>query len=492
MKPETSGWTLSRLWGALKKYWMVVIGLAVIGGAVGFGVSALTKPVYEATASLYFSMSQATSPSDLNQGSTYTQGQMLSFAQLATSSRVLQPVIDDLGLDTTPARLSRSIVVTNSPSTVILEVKVSAGSPEEAAATANAVADSLTDAVREVSPVREQGAPAISASLIDKAVPPTVQALPNKPRDALFGVLAGAVIGIFVAVVATLLDTRIPTETILRRVVAAPVLGSVSRVRSGAGGLYVVREPLGHTAEEFRRVSSALAYTGVGEQVRRLLITSTSPGEGKSTFASNMAVTLAELGSTVIIVDADLRRPRVAEYFGVEGAVGLTTVLLGTVPLDEAKLPGPTKTLDVLPSGAIPPNPAELLTSAPMRELVDELSRRYDFVIIDSPPVLNVADASLLAPTVDGAIIVVDAGKTRRTQLAHAAERLTASGGRVLGMVLNKARNRHQSYYYEESVGKGKSGLFGRFGERKAGKASEPDKSKSEPDKSKSAPESDA
>jgi capsular exopolysaccharide synthesis family protein len=457
MMPESSGWTLSRVWEALKKLWLAILAVTVLGGVAGFGISATVTPVYESTATLYFSLSQGSSASDLNQGSTYTQNQMLSFAQLATSSRVLQPVIDDLSLDSTPRLLARAVEVTIPLNTVILEIQASSENPASAAAIANGVADSLTDVVREISPTGAEGSATISATLVDEAVVPNVQALPNKPRDAALGAAIGLLLGILGALVWTLLDTRVPNESVLSQVVSAPVLGSVSRVNgNGERGLYVARKPLGHTSDEFRRIRSALSYSGVTESVQKLLVTSVSPGEGKSMFSSNLGLTLAGLRNNVLIIDADLRRPRVAEYFGLEGAVGLTTVLLGDVSFEVARMTRPGTTLDVLPSGAIPPNPAEILTSDAMKRLLEEAAIRYDFVIIDSPPVLSVADANLLAPFVDGVIVVVDAGKTRRTQLVQAAASLESAGGRIIGLVLNKVRRsrRESAYSYtgDESV----------------------------------------
>ncbi|MET0811967.1 MAG: polysaccharide biosynthesis tyrosine autokinase [Microbacterium sp.] len=455
MKQDTSGWTLARIWDALKKFWAIILALTVLGGLVGFGLSASVTPIFQSTATLFFSLSQGNSASDLNQGSTYTQNQMLSFAQLATSSLVLEPVIDELDLDTTPRLLARTIEVTNPLNTVILQIESSSPDPELAADIANAVADSLTEVVEEVSPKSADGAATISAKLVDEAVVPAVQALPNKTRDAVLGAAVGFLLGILAAILWTLLDTRVPNETVLGEVVSAPILGSVSRVRgANERGLYVAREPLGRTSEEFRRIRSALSYAGVSDRVQKLLITSVNPGEGKSTFSSNLALTLAGLRHNVLIVDADLRRPRVAEYFGVEGSVGLTTVLVGEVSFDNAKITRPGTTLDILPSGVIPPNPAEMLTSDAMRHLLDEAAARYDFIIIDSPPVLSVADANLLAPSADGAIIVVDASKTRRTPLAHAVTSLESSGGRIVGMVLNKVRasGKRSAYYAEDGA----------------------------------------
>lgn len=452
MKPEPSAWTLATMWDALRKFWLLIVGLTVLGGLAGFAISSTVTPAFQSTATLYFALNQGTSASDLAQGSTYTQNQMLSFAQLATSSRVLQPVIDELDLDTTPRVLARSVEVTIPQDTVILQVQASSTDPAEAADIANTVSESLTDIVREVAPKGPAGAATITAQVIDEAVVPLVQSVPNKPRDAALGGILGLVMGVLAALTITLADTRVRNEGALRQVVDAPLLGAITKV-PGDGGLVVAREPLGHMSEEFRRVRAALSFANVSDSARLLLVTSSTPSEGKSTFSSNLALTLAGLRHRVLLIDADLRRPRVADYFGIEGAVGLTTVLVGEVGFDVAKTAWGSSTLDLLTSGSIPPNPAEILTSDAMRDLLREASEQYDYVVVDSPPILSVADATLIAPMLDGVVVVVDASRTRRAQLANSVGILQSSGARILGVVLNKAKapSSRRSYYTEDA-----------------------------------------
>jgi capsular exopolysaccharide synthesis family protein len=214
-------------------------------------------------------------------------------------------------------------------------------------------------------------------------------------------------------------------------------------------------DPVSQTAEDFRRIRTSLAYTSLNETVRSLLVTSTIPGEGKTTVATNLANSFADPQRRLLLIDGDLRRPRVAEYLGVEGGVGLTTVLVGDVGFETARITWGSPEFDVLTSGAIPPNPAEVLTSVAMRHLLEgEVGTGYDLIILDSPPVLSVADATLLGPIVDGVVVVVDARRTRRHHAVQAVRELEAGGARVIGMILNNVDQPRvsRSRYYQEAA----------------------------------------
>ncbi|MGC5077584.1 polysaccharide biosynthesis tyrosine autokinase [Agrococcus sp. DT81.2] len=455
MTPEpTMQWNLSHVLEALRKLWALVVGLTLLAGAAGYLISASAQPMFESRASLYFALNQGTSGADLNQGSTYTQNQMLSFARLATSSRVLEPVIEELGLGTTPHELSRSIAITIPQDTVILDVTATSADRDRAAAIANTVSQRVAAVVQEVAAESVEGAATISAAVIDDAVPAAGQSSPNTLRDTLLAAVVGFLLGVLAAFIATMADTRVRNEAAVARVTDLPVLGAVTRSKRNVdAGLIVAREPHSPVAEDMRRIQSALAFSALDGTSRRLLITSASPGEGKSTFSTNLAVTLAEAGERTLVIDADLRRPRVDQLFGLDRSVGLTTALMGKIRITEAIVAWRAGGPDVLTSGKLPPNPATVVTSQAFRAVLDGAAERYDAVIVDSPPVLTVADSNLLAPLVDGVVIVVDASKTRRPQLANTVRSIESAGGRILGIVLNKARPpRHRHTYYTDAV----------------------------------------
>jgi capsular exopolysaccharide synthesis family protein len=202
--------------------------------------------------------------------------------------------------------------------------------------------------------------------------------------------------------------------------------------------LIVQESPQALRAEAFRRLRTNLQFLELDASSRTFVMTSALPGEGKTTTCINLAITLADAGQKVVLVDADLRRPSVAAYMGVEGSVGLTTVLIGKVAVQDALQPWGNGNLDVLAAGQVPPNPSELLGADSMAELVAQLGAEYDVVVIDTPPLLPVTDGAILARVVGGAIVVVGAGTVHRQQLEGALSALETVGARLLGLVVNR------------------------------------------------------
>jgi capsular exopolysaccharide synthesis family protein len=200
----------------------------------------------------------------------------------------------------------------------------------------------------------------------------------------------------------------------------------------------MLNDPRSFAAEAYRVLRNNLHYSNPGVPLRRLLVTSAGPGEGKSTTAANLAVALAQSDHPVLLVAADLRRPTVHTAFRQPSSPGLSSYLAGDALLAAILLKTAVANLSVVVSGPIPPNPAELLGSRRMQEFLNTVSERFDIVILDSPPVLATSDACALAPHVDGVLLVVDAGRTQQVPLRRAKQRLEAVRGRIVGAVLNR------------------------------------------------------
>ena len=211
--------------------------------------------------------------------------------------------------------------------------------------------------------------------------------------------------------------------------------------------------------EAYRTLRTNLQFGGLSESHHSLLVTSAGVGEGKSLTLSNLGIALAQTGKRVILVDADLRRPSLHRFFNADAGQGLTTVLQNGATLESTVRPTSVENLLVLPAGPLPPNTAELLASERMSDLLAELKERADVVLLDSPPVLAVSDASLLAGKVDGVLVVIDTRQTRREALWRTKEALDEVGARIMGAVLNRARaDERHTYYRHYSMGGSRAG----------------------------------
>ncbi|MCH8563295.1 polysaccharide biosynthesis tyrosine autokinase [Nesterenkonia sp. YGD6] len=419
----------------LHRGWLIIVlaTLAGIGAAATY--SMLQSPQYEAGTRVYVSTDSASTVAELGQGTTYTQQIVESFVQVTTTPRVLQPVIDDLGLQQTPAELAGSVAVSTDPNTVLMQITATDEDPRLAADIANSVTENLIGVVGEITPGSSGEDSPVTVEVLQEAVAPESPVAPRIPLNLALGFLVGMALGVGIAVLREVLDTKIRGEHDISAITDTPVLGGITYDPEAQKRPLVVQvDPKSPRAESFRTLRTNLQFLEVGESRRSFVITSSIQGEGKSTTVANLAITMQEAGQRVLVIDADLRRPRVADYFGLEGAVGLTNVLIGKVDLaDVVQYWGPHD-LAVLPAGDIPPNPSELLGSPSMDALLRFVEDQFDVVLIDAPP-LAVTDAAVLATRATGAIMVVAAGKTTRQRFTRSISSLESVGAKLFGVV---------------------------------------------------------
>jgi capsular exopolysaccharide synthesis family protein len=438
---------LSDYLAALSKRWKTIVALILLGAIAALVYANLSTPLYRSTSSVFVSSNRGETAGELAQGSTYTQNLVASFTQLATKPVVLDPVIEELGLDSTSAQLATAVTAETPLNTVLINISAVSESPATAADIANGVAASLADVVMAMGPQTEGGSPSINLSTVATAQEPEFAFSPNTRLLVAIGGLAGLVLGVVVALARQLLDSRIHDADDVTRLTEIPVLGTIPRTRAAESSSIVLRsDPHGNVAETYRLLATNLDFLNPDKSLRSIVVSSPLPKEGKSTTAVNLALAAAERNQRVLLVDADLRRPTIAEYCGIEGGVGLTTVLSNRAEL--ASVVEPWQTIDVLPCGAVPPNPNQLLNSETMAHLIKELTRIYDFVVIDSPPILLVADALPLARLTDGAVIVTQLHKTRRGQLSKALSALDGVGALALGVILTGSKAVSRTAYY--------------------------------------------
>jgi len=421
----------------LRTRWLTVCVTAVATLLVVITATLLTTPLYEASTRLFVSTSAGTSLSDAYQGGRFSQDRVLSYSELLTGDTLAQRTVDKLGLDMSASELAKKVKASAKPDTVLVDVNVTDASPVRARDIANALSDEFVLMVRQLETPEDGSRPDARVVVEQRASMPDAPVTPNKKRNIALGAILGLVLGVGLAVLRDWLDNTVKNRETLQDITHVGLVGSIPLDKQLRKDHAISFEGDNSTvAESFRKLRTNLQFLAVDNPPRLIVVASSLPGEGKSTTAINLALVLAEAGHNVVVVDGDMRRPKMDEYLGVVGSVGFSTVLSGAATLDEALQATNFARLTVLASGAIPPNPSELLGSARMTHIIAEFNRAFDVVIFDSPPLLPVTDAAVLAKNVGGAIIIVAAGRTHKNQLKGAIAALTTVGAPVSGLVL--------------------------------------------------------
>ncbi|MBN6190655.1 MULTISPECIES: polysaccharide biosynthesis tyrosine autokinase [unclassified Microbacterium] len=424
----------------LHRNWILILVLLLLGLAGGAGYAALQQPKYVASTQLYVSVrTEGAATGDLVQGTTFARQMVTSYVDVVGTALVLEPVIEELGLDDSVAELSGRITATTPLNTVLIDVSATDGDPERAAEIANAVAVSFQDAVQNTleQPAVEDAVSPVRITVTEPAEVPTAPTSPNVRLLVILGGIIGLALGVAVAMLRTVLDNRIHTLHDIEALTERPVLGGIAYdPEATKRPLIVHADPRSPRAESFRSLRTNLQFLNLDAGPRIFVVSSAGPGEGKSTTTANLAIALAETGARVALVDGDLRLPRVADYMGIEGGAGLTDVLIGRMDVADALQKWGTSDLYLLPSGQVPPNPSELLGSAAMDQVLASLGEYFDYVLIDAPPLLLVTDAAVVGAKTRGVILAAASGKTRKQELSGAVRALETAGVALLGIVV--------------------------------------------------------
>jgi capsular exopolysaccharide synthesis family protein len=475
-----------------RKWW--VGGITVLGLAASLAFSLTAQKQYSATAQLLVQPSFAASGLSGVQQQPVTQTDVQTELQLVTSAPVQQAVRNRL--KSTPAVSASEVGQTN-----VMAITAISQTPSQASLIANLYATAFVQYQQNVATrslataeaqVRSQvssielqisslrgktTSPAATALLNQEAVlkeqlaqmqvsgatdtgdvalvtPAQTPVSPSSPKpvqDALLGLAAGLALGLGVAFLRDSFDDTLTSKEATERAGAVPVLAMAPLVPSWRREnplVITVAEPNSPAAESYRSLRTSLQFVRQEKQLCSLLLTSPGVSEGKTSTLANLGVVFAQAGERVLLVSCDLRRPRIGAFFGLDEQVGLSGVLLNQQTLEETVLPVPGfDGLSLLPAGPVPPNPAELLDSARARDIFTQLREQYDLVLIDSPPVLPVTDAAILARYADATLMLAAAGQTRRSDLHRAVEKLDQVGATILGTVLNKVTRQTGRYY---------------------------------------------
>ncbi|WP_084104815.1 polysaccharide biosynthesis tyrosine autokinase [Demequina sp. NBRC 110056] len=449
----------------LRAHWIAIAAFTLAGALLAFGWTLTQTKVYTANASAIITTGVSEDLGQALVGDNYAKSRVKSYVDIAESRRVAEYAIDTLGLDTSPQALVGRVSVTNPLDTAVLRISADAASPQEAMDLAEAWIEGMVVAVQllenNVSTVEELPATATSVvelQTLDSAVLPGAPSYPNTQLSVALGLLVGAALGVAYALIRGAVDRRLRTPANVEKEFDLPVLGAIPFDKSIAAKGALAPNPEFATVESIRELRTNLQFMDVDNPPRLIVITSSLPGDGKSTVSINLARAIADSGQAVVLVDADLRRPRIARYLGLVEGAGLTDVLVGRAELDDVLQDfGPGGKLKVLGAGSVPPNPSELVGSATMRKVLDDLDPNA-IVLIDSPPLIPVTDAAILTARTDGALVVVRAGKTTIDQLDRALMSLDKVKGRAMGVILDglapkgpDSRGYGYGYGYEES-----------------------------------------
>jgi succinoglycan biosynthesis transport protein ExoP len=421
--------------------WARIVTGVVLGALLAGAWTATATPQYSSSTRLFVSAAGAADPSAAYQGDLLSQQRVMSYAAILTGEALAAEVVDELELPLSPADIAEKVQARALPETVLLEVTVTDSSAERARDIADALTEAFTDDVADLETPAGSEDPIVRVETVQPAQVDPEQVSPSVVRNVALGAFLGLLVGLAWALARLRLDRTVRTAQQVQALTGRGLLGSVpedpqlelQHVVAGRGDA-----DRSVAAERIRAIRTSLQYVSVDHPPKVVVVTSSVPGEGKTTVAVNLAAALAQTGRRVVFVEADLREPRAISYLGLISGVGLTNILAGTATLEDVVQHWGEDDLAVIAAGPTPAHPSELLGSARMRTLVEALRSDYDHVVIDSPPLLPVTDAAVLGVVADGYLLTARYGVTRQEQLAAAADTLAGVDATVLGVVLNR------------------------------------------------------
>lgn len=414
-------------------WWLPVLGV-ILGALAGLGLNMSQTPTYTASLQLFVS-ARASASTDVYTGFLISQQRVKSYVELLSGEQLAQRIVRGSRLDIAPAAVASEISANNNTDTVLIDVSVVDQSPQRAAAIAKAVGEKFPAFVNDL---EDNGTGSlVKVTVTQEPTIPTSASSPRVTRNITVGVLIGLVLGVALAALRTRLDRSIKQSEEARQLAGAPVLGLIPQDKNLEKTHVIDRSAPNRTAEGYRQLRANLQFLNVDNPPKVIMVSSPLPSEGKTTLVVNLAIALADVGRSVVIIEGDLRRPKVIRYLGLVSGAGLTNVLVAGADLEEVVQHYGSSKLAVVGAGPLPPNPGELLASSQMLALLNRLRSENDYVLIDAPPVLPVADAAGMAVHTDGVLLSVRYGQTRKDHLRQTATTIQNVGATVLGVILN-------------------------------------------------------
>jgi receptor protein-tyrosine kinase len=426
---------------------MVVLCPIVAAFTAGI-VSFSLPPVYEAHVAVLVPPAQVFVTTDPNVIPLNADQILRTYASLMTKRPILEAVSAQVGLKVRPEDLAKQITVTPEPNTTILDVAVKDTNPALARDLAKWLVADVIDEVKQFPNAK----PGDALVIVAPAALPDKPVSPNKSLNVTIAFVAGLLLALAIALLLDYLDQSVKGDEQLAERLGLMSVGHLSFVppTKGKRGELVALDAQSDASEAFKALRTSLLFSTIDQGLKDVVVTSAEQGEGKSRTAANLAIVLAGAGYQTLLIDGDFRRPSQHRMFSRIRNIGLSNLIVQDAPESEAitAVEG-VPNLWLLTSGPTPPNPSELLGSGRMRELMARFRSQFTYLVIDTPPMNLVTDASILAATASGTVLVVEQGRTTFPALKHAKQMLDRVGARTLGAVINKVRAASGSYVYE-------------------------------------------
>ncbi|GAA2608893.1 polysaccharide biosynthesis tyrosine autokinase [Paractinoplanes durhamensis] len=425
----------------VQRQWWVVAIMVFVALGVTQVINKKTTPEYAASA-VFFLSSARDGESSVLEGSMFVAARLKTYTELLTGEQMLKEIAASTNTGLSLDDIEERITVTVDSGSVLLTVTVTDTMPSRAEKIADVLVKRFPPLVQVLEKRTAAAGPAVVVEIVQPVLLDPDPVSPRPLHNDALAVAVGLLVGAAAGVIREVCDSSLRVAGVLPGLTGLPVLALIPidrrvrrKLRAKDSGPFV-SDSRSARAEALRQLRTNVQFADRDHPVKILAVTSAMPGEGRSSTACGLAILFAEAGQRVLIVDAELRRPRLAAFLGREGSAGLTTVLVGAASLDQVLQPWGSG-LWLLASGHRPPNPSELLGSARMEELIAELRDRFDKIIFDSPPLLPVTDGAVVAARADGALLLVRARKTTAAQVTAAVRALAAVDARLLGPVFN-------------------------------------------------------
>lgn len=439
----------------VRKWWFIFLCFVITVGTTYAVTFYYIIPVYEAETTLFLGKEK-----DSIGGITFSDLQIgnqliVDYREIIKSNLVSEEVIEKLSLEMDIKTFKERVEVTTIKDSRIFKISFQSTDPYLAADVANALAQVIMEKAAEIIDVK-------NVSIIDVAQVPLEPIKPDKVKNMAIAAAAGLLAGVLIVILLEFIDNTFKKPEDIEKKLGAKVIGSIPQFEgykknrkqkhqylSNKRNLITLHDPKSAAAEAYRSMRTNLHYSSIDTELKTMVITSPGPGDGKSTTSCNLAISLAQNGQKVLLVDADLRKPKVHKYFNVPNQVGLTNCLADNVDYNDAVFTRKDiPNLSLIFAGPIPPNPAELLGSNKMKAFLDKLKEEYDIIIFDTPPVIQVADSTILGGITDGIVLVISAGETNIEMARKAYRTISEIGTKVLGTALVKIDTNSIGSYY--------------------------------------------